>query len=119
MKRDPFFESKKNRAIAIMAGKGMWRSIYAPPCHLLLWKMGIRIPPPPFSHFLTNFFGFSVIYTPFWGTVMWFSLWKEQGVSLLFAAVTTLVAGLLFSIAMAAFQNWRRKSNHLPEWEKL
>ena len=119
MKKDPIFERKKNRAIEIMAKKGMWRSIYAPPCHLFLWRLGVSIPPPPFSHFLTNFFSFAVVYTPFWGIVMWFILWRDQGAGLFSALTTALTAGLLFGITMAAFQKWRKEANQLPEWEQL
>lgn len=119
MTKDPIFERKKNRAIEIMARKGMWRSNYAPPCHVFLWKMGIHVPPPPFSHFWTNFFSFAAIYTPFWGAVMWFIFWKSQGESAIYALVTAGIAGFVFGIVMAAFQRWRKKANDLPEWEQL
>lgn len=119
MTRDPIFERRKKRAIAIMASKGMWRSNYAPPCHLFLWRMGVQVPPPPFSHFWTNFLSFAAVYTPFWGAVMWFIFWKAQGTTLASAAMTSLAVGLIFGIAMAAFQRWRKNANHLPEWEQL
>lgn len=119
MTGDSVFEKRKNRAMAIMEGRGMWPSIYAPPCHIFLWRLGIHVPPPPFSTFWTNFFSFAVVYTPFWGIVMWFIFWKAQGATLLYAATSTLIAGLFFGVIMAAFQEWRKRANHLPAWEKL
>lgn len=43
------FDEKKERALALMAEKKMWRSNYAPPISHLLWKCGVQIPPPPFA----------------------------------------------------------------------
>lgn len=119
MTRDTVFEQRKNRAMAIMEGKGMWPSIYAPPCHIFLWRLGIHVPPPPFSHFWTNFLSFACVYTPFWGVVMWFIFWKDHGTSLHLAAASALLAGLVFGIAMATFQKWRQRVNRLPQWEQL
>jgi hypothetical protein len=50
---------------------------------------------------------------------MWFFFWKSQGATLLYAATSTLIAGLVFGVIMAAFQEWRKRANHLPAWEKL
>lgn len=116
MTRDANFENKKNRAIAIMVRKGMWRSNYAPPCHIFLWKLGVRVPPPPFSRFRTNFFCYAGIYTPFWGMVMWFVLWKDQGGGVVHAFTTALTIGLLFGIIMAAFEYLIKRVHGLPEW---
>lgn len=117
MKKDAIFERKKNRAIAIMMRKGMWRSTYAPPCHVFLWKLGVRIPPPPFSRFWTNFICFAGIYTPFWGVVMWFVLWKDRGTGLVHAFVAALTIGLLFGIMMAGIQRLLKMAHHLPDWD--
>lgn len=46
------FEEKKERAIAIMESKKMWRSNYAPPLLRILWKTGVRVP-----HYLLHHFG--------------------------------------------------------------
>ncbi|MFS7300405.1 DUF6404 family protein [Rahnella rivi] len=46
------FEEKKRKAIDLMENKKMWRSNYAPPILRLFWKMGSKMPPPPFAPFL-------------------------------------------------------------------
>ncbi|MCP1436887.1 hypothetical protein J3D56_000323 [Erwinia persicina] len=119
MKSSPIFDGKKRRAFAMMRAKGMWHSTYAPPCHRLLWNLGFEVAPPPLSPFMTNLFSFTIVYTPFWGIVMWFVFWKAQYVDLLSASITILSAGLLFSLVMSVFQLWRKKANHLPEWEQI
>ncbi|EJD8595618.1 hypothetical protein M2693_005131 [Salmonella enterica] len=119
MKKDPIFEQKKSRAFAIMAGKGMWHSLYAPPCHVFLWRLGLRVAPPPFAPFLTNFLSFTGVYTPFWGLVMWIVHWRELDTSPSTAAALALAAGIAFGLSTAALELWRSKANHLPPWRQV
>jgi len=119
MKSYPIFDSKKRRAFAIMQAKGMWHSTYAPPCHRLLWNLGFKVAPPPLSPFCTNLFSFMAVYTPFWGVVMWVVFWKAQYIDLFSVVATVLTGGLIFSLCMSVFQLWRKRANHLPEWERI
>ena len=113
------FEKKKERAIAIMDRKKMWRSNYAPPLLRLLWKMGFKIPPLPFASFwqitllMGGMFGF------IWGVVMWFVSWKSMGMQPTVAIGTTMGAGVLFGVFLAVFHWWRKLVNHLPDWDSL
>ena len=43
------FEARKQKALAIMASRKMWKSNYAPLLIRLLWRLGINIPPLPFA----------------------------------------------------------------------
>lgn len=119
MKKNLTFERKKNRAIAIMKRKGMWPSLYAPPCHIFLWKMGVSVAPPPFSSFWTNFICFTGVNTPFWGIVMWFVFWKGELEHLSSALVTIITVGVATSLVMAALEVWRGKANRLPAWSTV
>lgn len=85
------FEDKKKKAIALMEDKKMWRSNYAPPILRLFWKMGGKMPPPPFAPFWLNTLFFAVWFGPLWGIVMWFSSWKNQDFSVLLAVFTALL----------------------------
>lgn len=38
------FEARKQKALAIMASRKMWKSNYAPPLIRLMWRLGINIP---------------------------------------------------------------------------
>lgn len=57
------FEAKKERAIAIMESKKMWRSNYAPPLLRLAWKAGLKVPPLPFASFwqITLLMGYGLV----------------------------------------------------------
>jgi len=119
MKKESEFERRKNRAIAIMAAKGMSKSHYAPPGLMFLWRAGCQIPPPPFTRFWVNLLTFAAFYAPLFGVIMWLMVWNKQGTSPLFACTLSLAAGLVFGLFMAAFHLWRRKANNLPDWEQL
>ncbi|QGY32702.1 DUF6404 family protein [Pantoea cypripedii] len=119
MVKDAEFIRKKTRAIDIMASKGMWSSNYAPPLHRLLWKLGVNIPPPPFTTFRSNMFIFSIMFGPAWGLMMWLILWKNAGNGLVSVLLTSVCAGLLFGFSMAAFHYWRKVVNKLPAWDQL
>lgn len=59
--------------------------------------------------------GFSVGY----GLLMYFMVWRPQGMSPLFACAVSLIAGVLFGLTMALFHLWRRSANKLPDWKDL
>ncbi|WP_414146918.1 DUF6404 family protein [Erwinia sp. BNK-24-b] len=113
------FESKKSRALALMKKKGMWPSLYAPPCHVFLWELGISVAPPPFSPFWTNFACITGVNTTFWGIVMWFVFWKGNQEDLLSATWTILTVGVLCGLFMSALESWRGKANNLPPWSEV
>ena len=113
------FEEKKKKAIDLMENKKMWRSNYAPPILRLFWKMGSKMPPPPFAPFWLNTMFFAAWYSPIWGIFMWFTIWKNQGFSVLHAVFIALFSGLLFGLFMALFHYWRKRSNKLPDWKSL
>ncbi|WP_147199055.1 DUF6404 family protein [Pantoea sp. MBD-2R] len=119
MKSNLTFKLKKDRAIAIMAKKGMWQSLYAPPCHLFLWKMGISVAPPPFSSFWSNFLCFTSVNTTYWGIVMWIVFWEGRREELFSALMTIIVVGIVAGLVMSALEFWRGKANHLPEWDRV
>ena len=113
------FVRKKERALAIMESKKMWRSNYAPPLLRGLWKLGLKIPPLPFAPcwqvtFIMGF-GFGLV----WGPVMWFFTWQGMGVEPSWAILRSLSGGILFGVMMAAFHGWRKKANNLPDWKNL
>lgn len=49
------FEARKQKALAIMASRKMWKSNYAPLLIRLLWRLGINIPPAAVCSVLAGF----------------------------------------------------------------
>lgn len=113
------FERRKQKAIALMDSRKMWRSNYAPPLLRGLWKLGLKIPPAPFMSFWHVLVLVSVWYSVVWGLVMYFCTWRAQGMPPLVACVHSLCAGLFFGFFMALFHLWRKKVNGFPDWSEL
>ncbi len=113
------FERKKERALAMMESKKMWRSNYAPPALLGLWKLGFKIPPLPFAPFWQITFVTGSGFGLMWGVIMWFSTWQRSGIPPSTAIVSSVCSGLLFGVTLAAFHRWRKKANNLPDWKDL
>ncbi|ROR05746.1 hypothetical protein EC836_109220 [Erwinia sp. JUb26] len=113
------FEDKKQKAIALLEEKKMWRSNYAPPILRLCWKLGGKVPPSPFAPFWLNTLLYTAWFGPLWGVLMWLSSWQNQHFSVLRAVSTALITGLLFGISMALFHYWGRWKNKLPDWKSL
>ena len=111
------FEARKQKALAIMASRKMWKSNYAPLLIRLLWRLGINIPPLPFAPFWQVFVVMTGYFSLGYGLWMYWTVWRAQGMPLLFACEISLIAGVLFGLTMALFHLWRRKVNKLPDWK--
>ncbi|WP_446471170.1 DUF6404 family protein [Xenorhabdus stockiae] len=113
------FEQRKARAIAIMESKNMKRSYYAPPLFRLLWKMGLKIPPLPFTSFWQitllagSFFELGV-----WVT-KWLLGWQYEETSLLAIIVSCIAGGLFFGVFTAVSVRWTKTFHDLPDWDSL
>ncbi|NRG24045.1 DUF6404 family protein [Klebsiella michiganensis] len=113
------FEQKKQRAVAIMDSKKMWRSNYAPPLLRLAWKAGLKIPPLPFASFWQITLLMGGWFGPAWGISMWFFNWQDTGMLPAVATTMSIFSGIFFGVSMAAFHLWRKKVNNLPDWDNL
>ncbi|MCW9474420.1 DUF6404 family protein [Klebsiella grimontii] len=113
------FEERKQKALTIMADRRMWKSNYAPPMIRLLWWLGVKIPPPPFASFWQILVLMAVWFSVAYGLLMYFQVWRIQGMNPLFACMLSVIAGFFFGLCMALFHLWRKKVNQLPEWKDL
>lgn len=113
------FEERKQKALALMASRKMWKSNYAPPLIRLLWKLGVKIPPLPFVSFWQIFGLMTSSFSVGYGLLMYLMVWRAQGMSPWFACAVSLIAGVFFGVTMALFHLWRRRANKLPDWKDL
>jgi uncharacterized integral membrane protein len=54
-----------------------------------------------------------------WGGVMWALTWRAQELPLGVAIVASLLAGVLFGLAMAAYYRWSGARAGLSRWQDL
>ena len=66
------FDGRLEKALAWLEESGIRRSTYAPPMFRLLWKAGVRIPPPHMNGFVVNAFVMGGFFATAWGpTACW------------------------------------------------
>lgn len=113
------FQARQQQALAILDQTGMWRSSYAPPLLLILWRMGLHVRPPHFMGFWRalvlagSWFGLA------WGLFMWLTVWRHQHTDGRTALAGAVGAGLFFGLSMAAYYAHGRRKYRLPSWESL
>ena len=100
-----------------LAQRGVGKYTTAPPLYRLLWRLGIEVPPPHFAGFWTLAIFMGVFFGVFWGIFMWFFLWRSEDMPLAIAIGSSLIAGVLFGVTMAAYYRWRASKLALPRWE--
>lgn len=77
---------------------GVPRSACYPSFYPCLWRIGIKIPPPLFTPFLTLAFVLGAFYTLVWGLLMWIFI-RVAGLPIptLYLCVVAPVTGTLFA----------------------
>lgn len=83
----------------------------APPLYRLAWLLGLHIRPPLYQSFASLALGAGAWFAATWGLLMWFWLWRGEGRSVASTIVASVVAGVLFGLAMASY--YRRKAARL------
>ncbi len=112
------FEARKQKALAIMASRKMWKSNYAPPLIRLMWRLGINIPRCRLlrsGRFLRDD---KLFLRRIWAVDVLDGV-ADLGDAPLFACKINFISGVLFGLTMALFHLWRRKVNKLPDWKDL
>ena len=99
-----------------MAVLGVSKSTAAPPAWRLLWRLGVEVPPPLFTPFMSSALAMGAFFGLFWGLGMWAALWARQGVPLAVMAASALAAGALFGLIMAAYYRHLARKHGLPAW---
>ena len=113
------FETQRDKALAVLAESGIWPSNYAPLLLKLLWKLGLKVPPPHFVRFWHVAVVYGVWFACTWGLLMWCALWMRQGMPIAVAITSAGCAGALFGISMAAYYAYGRRKYRLPTWASL
>lgn len=113
------FEAKRDQALAILGKTRIWRSNYEPFGVQLLWRLGVKVPPPHFARFWPAVAAYGAWFAVAWGVIMWFIFWSRQGISPWAMAAGAAVAGALFGLSMAAYYAHARHKYGLPTWQSL
>ena len=112
----PGFDARLQQALALLDSKGLGKSAYAPPLFRLLWKLGVKVLPPHMAGFAFNSLLMGGFFGVFWSLLMWLMLWGRQGMPLVIAAITALVAGGLFGLTMGWYIRYSARKRAIPRW---
>jgi hypothetical protein len=109
-------------ALQAMADAKVPAGMRAPPMHRLLWRLGLRVPPPLLASFSSNLFVMGGLFGVLWG-VLWrllMGLVLDLGSLTLGITVgSAVMAGLLFGLLMALLMRYQRRRYRLPAWKTL
>lgn len=109
-------KEKQRAALALLAKTGILKSNYAPPYLLLCWRLGLDIPPPHFAGFWQNTVFSGGFYSIAWGLFMYWLVWSKNGLPLTAMLSSSLVAGILFGLALASYFAYGKRKHGLPAW---
>ncbi len=90
-----------------------------PPVWRLLWRLGFKTPPPCFLPFMIGVLIAGLPFGCFWGMIMWFIFWGNQGVSAALALGSVVMTGLLFGLFRAIFWFLQSKKLQLQDWDSF
>lgn len=110
--------SRHERAIELLEAAGFPSRDLLPLLHRMMWRIGIRVPPPLFAPFHINLLMFWLAY----GAVATLGMAFGPAQRLV-VKNSVLLSGALFGLAlallMAAFFLRTRRVNKLPTWREL
>jgi hypothetical protein len=113
------FHEQRAQAIRVLTQAGIGPSSYAPPLLRLLWRCGVKVPPPQFLGFGKLAILSGAWFAASWGAVMWLGSWSRHGVDVRLALLSACGAGLFFGLSMAGYFACQRRKHGLPTWESL
>ena len=119
------FETKRDKALSILAKTDIPQSNYLPSMHSALWKLGVKIPPPHFARHSLNLIFFMSFFALLIGICanlilvigMWLAGNDINLIKMNFHGA--LIGGALFGVITArSYEDCKRKYK-LPTWKSL
>jgi hypothetical protein len=87
-----------------------------PPLYRILWRFGVEIPPPLFVRFSTLALTAGGFFAVGFGSFLWLFSSLDPTPSAISIPVISLLAGILFGLAMAAHYRHIARQASLPSW---
>lgn len=110
------FERKLAIALNFLRRTSISSRNYSPPTFLLLWKVGVRIPPPHFLSFASCalFMG-----TPFALFATGVAMMNHETTSVQAGVTATAFVGVVFGLLIASYYRIGRTKCRMPKWQDL
>jgi hypothetical protein len=108
------FEDRRRRALAMLEDRGIAGWAAAPPPYRLLWRLGVRVPPPHFASLAVNAALMTVMVLPI--LVVVFALNASPWGAALWDVVSSAVVG---GCCGAVAYRKEAERHGLPSWLRL
>jgi hypothetical protein len=113
------FEIKRTKALEILRATGMRKGNYKPPLWRLLWRLGVKVPPPHFIGFGAMALAFGTYFAVAVTLATWLVDWIRRGRIYLFPIVFTAIGAVIYGVGMSMYYDAGRKKHQLPNWSSL
>ena len=113
------FDNKIAAAKDYLAAKGISHVAYAPTLVKLLWRLGLKVPPPHFAGFFGTFLVSGTFFGVLWGAIMWFFWWSSHGTALTYAIGISAGIGLAIGLCVAGYYRYAVRKYSIPSWDEF
>lgn len=112
------FYRKKEASLALLRRTRITQRNYSPPTFMLLWRMGIKLPPPHFINFfpLVLIMGLPFV---FCGLGLYMMDLGDRDLDIGAAAVFVLILTVLFGGGIGYYYRSSARIHQLPDWKEL
>lgn len=110
------YDKKVELAHAETREKGVLESHSNPPIFRLMRKVNVRIAPPYYQSFKSNFLTCFLYFTPLSALGFWLLSNQSEPITLI---KTSLISGVLYASNMSLFYHYRRRQLKLTKWESF
>jgi len=109
------FEDRKNKAIEIAKAKGIAKIHYANPLFGLMWKLGIKIPPP---HYIEPFFLAFIFWVPL-APLLTLWIYLKINITLFWAMFWGAISAFFCVLYIAYLYHREKTETGLPNWDEI
>jgi hypothetical protein len=120
MSKKSEFEIKKDKALRLLAATDIRRSVYMPVILRLLWRLGVRVPPPHFVGFLVLALVSGAYFAVVYRLVIWFVDCIIRGrAQSIYPWVFTAIAAVIYGAFVSTYYDYGRRKYQLSSWSSL
>ncbi|MBT4290176.1 MAG: hypothetical protein HOD92_22860 [Deltaproteobacteria bacterium] len=113
------FEEKLKIAFQELKDSGMRESSYKPLIFRYLWIFGLKVRPPHYRSFVSNFISTAVGFAFVWAILLWLVIWRGDSHPIEQVIISSLRTGGLVGLLWSGLYKYGFYKHKLTKWDKL
>lgn len=113
------YEQRLAAALAELTSKGVSNRVAQPPYFRLARRFDLQVKPPYYASFGFNAVFACIVFTVFWGVIMWILVGSKTEMSISNLATDSLKGGLIVGLITAVFCHLASRYHQLTPWDAL